>query len=250
MKQLIRIVSVFSFIAPMSLAAAALDTSNIDTRTTTNDLHFSDLTFSNASNNRSDLLNFHGTVGDSGTFGIVGFQPDRTISTASGAGIAVSNLQPANSAGTVFYTATIIGTTDLTLRQSWVNIGTLTVGTTPTGLHYLDFFGRNAGFLRAGGVFDYSVSIPGNWSSFGTSTGQVDFLGINPDFKITKNFIYDPSIDRTFIEAVNTNYNINNARSDLHFVLFGQPVPEPSTTVMLALGLAGLFVFDKARRLL
>ncbi len=46
--------------------SAALTNSKIDTCTTTNELTFSDLAFDSLNKQRTDLMPFHGAVGDSG----------------------------------------------------------------------------------------------------------------------------------------------------------------------------------------
>ena len=225
---------------------ATLSSSNIDTRTTLYEMVFADQTFAGAFNQRSDLLQFNGDIGDSGIFSVTGFAPGATISVLPGAGMAITDLQPANASGVIFYTATVVGTSDLTLTQSWVNRGTLTTGVTSGGLHYLDFFARNSGFLRTGGVFDFSVSIPGNWSTFGTSSGQVELLGVNSEFSITQSFIYDAVSNRTMFQAVDSNYT--QVTSDVHFVLYGQAVPEPASAAMLVVGAALIGLRHRSRQ--
>jgi hypothetical protein len=234
--------------ATLAAHGAALSENNIDLRTTHYDMVFDDLTFANAFNHRSDLLQFHGSVGDTGSFGVVGFSAGDTISVTPGAGMSVSNLQPANGSGVVVYTASIIGTTALDLTQSWINTGTLTHGVTAGGLNYLDFFSKNSGFLRTGGLFDFFVSIPGNWSTFGTSTGQVEFLGLNPHFTISQDFVYDAASDQTTFEAIDTNYVQDS--TNVHFILYGQAlaVPEPTSAALLSMGVLALALGQRVRR--
>ena len=232
--------------ASLGATGATLSDSNINRRTTLYVMNFSDLTFAGAFNQRSDALQFNGAVGDSGTFGVVGFPPGATISVVPDFGMTVSNIQPANSAGVVFYTTSIVGTSNLNVTQSWINTGTLTTGATAGGLRYLDFFARNSGFLRIGGTFDFNVTIPGNWSSIGTSTGQVQLLGVNPQFSVTQTFVYDTNTNRTTFQAINSNYQ--QSTSDIHFVLYGAPVPEPASVAMLSLGLITLLLKHRLRR--
>jgi hypothetical protein len=121
--------------ASIASQAAPLTTNNIDERDTLYALSFSDLTFAGALANRSDLLNFHGSVGDSGGFGISGFPPGYAgVSIVPGAGMTVTNQLPASSGGVVSYTAGIIGTSDLTVTQSWINHASVTTGITADGL--------------------------------------------------------------------------------------------------------------------
>jgi hypothetical protein len=232
----------------LNTGAATLTDNNINVRATTYDMSFADLTFSGAFNLRADRLSFSGAVGDSGTFGVVGFPPGFTISVDAGSGMAITNLLPANASGVIFYTATITGATDQTLVQSWNNRSTLTRGVTPGGLYFLEFFGRNSGFLRSGGTFDYAISIPGSWSTLGTSTGQVEFLGINSNFSITQNFVYDSVSGRTVFQAVNSAYNPALTGPDVHFILYGQPVPEPAQLLMFVVGVPALLLYRSRRR--
>lgn len=247
MRPLSRSFAALSLAVCMGAGAAPLNNNSIDVRTTTFDMSFADLTFAGAFNYRADQLTFRGTVGDSGTFGVNGLAPGSSISVIPGSGMNVTNLQPASASGVVFYTVSITGTTDLTITQSWITTRTINSGITSAGQYYIDFFGRNSGFLRAGGIFDYSISIPGDWSSSGASSGQVQFLGINSDFSVAKNFVFDATTGRTTLEAINSDYNPTAVGPDIHFVLYGQPVPEPTSAMMLSLGLAVL-LFKRPRR--
>lgn len=248
MRYLSRCFATVALFSCLSTEAATLNDNNIDVRTTTYDMSFSDLTFAGAFNLRADRLSFSGSVGDSGTFGIAGFPPGSTVSVVPGSGMSITSLLPANAGGVIFYTAAITGTTDQTLVQSWINRGTLTRGITPSGLNFLEFFGRNTGFLRAGGTFDYAISIPGNWSVLGTSTGQVEFLGISSSFSIAQNFVFDPTTGRTTFQALNSSYNPTSVGPDIRFVLYGQPVPEPAQLLMFLLGLPALALYRSCSR--
>jgi hypothetical protein len=234
-------------------AAAPLSNANIQQRTTTNAITFADLSFTGASAARSDRMDVIAGVGDSGVFTVTGFRPGFSIAVTSGAGIAITNLQPADAGGVVRYTTTVVGPLDQNFTQSWTigasttGSGTLTLGVSPGGLHYLEFFGRNQGFLPQGGTFDYSVSMPGDWSQAGTATGQAQFLGVNPSFTVTDSFTYDPNTHTTTLRILNTNYNLAQPSTDLHFILWGQPVPEAPTAALLASGLALLGWLSRRR---
>ena len=186
MNLLPRLVAVSLLAASLGAHATPLTNANIDDRTTHYDMVFSGLSFAGAYDQRSDLLQFHGAVGDSGIFDVTGVPPVSTFLVQPGAGMSASNLQTANANGDVFYTATVVGTTDVNLTQLWVNSKQLTSGITADGLYYLDFSAKNFGSLRTGGSFDFFVSIPGNWSTFGSALGQVQFLGINPEFTVVR----------------------------------------------------------------
>ncbi|MET0384098.1 MAG: hypothetical protein ABW032_11810 [Burkholderiaceae bacterium] len=234
-------------VAAAAAHSAALTNANIDLRETLYQMSFADLTFAGARNDRSDVLHFHGGVGDSGTFGITGFPPGFAgVSVEPASGMSVSGLQPADASGVVRYTAAIVGPSAQTLRQSWINNGLLTSGVTAGGLRFLEFNSKNIGFLRPGGEFDFTVTIPGDWSTFGTATGDVEFLGINPDFSITRNFIYDAASDTTTFAAVDSNYRLN--ATDVDFVLYGAPVPEPQARAAMLVGLLPMLGFAHRRR--
>jgi hypothetical protein len=199
-------------ILSLGTAAAPLTNSNIDVRTTEHRLSFNDLAFSNVTDFASTLLQFHGAIGDSGTFGVDGFAPGETISVTSGSGIAITGLTSANASGVAFYTATIVGATNLTVTQSWTNLpGLPGQGFTLTpnviaGLNALEFRSGNSGFLRVGGVFHFLVTMPGNWSALGVGTGQSQLLGINPQFATASNFVFNATTNRTTFEAVSSSW--------------------------------------------
>lgn len=227
-------------------AAAPLSNANIYQRTTTHTISFADMSFAGASAARADRMDVAADVGDSGVFSVTGFRPGFAISVSAGAGVDISNLMPADAAGVVRYTTTIAGAQDQNFTQSWTitasttGTGTLTLGISDGGLQYLEFFGRNQGFLSQGGRFDYSVSMPGDWSRPGTESGQVQFLGVNPGFTITQDFEYDALTDLTTVRIVNGSYDYARPSTDLHFILWGQPVPEVPTLALLGVGLVVL----------
>jgi hypothetical protein len=232
-------------------AAATLTNSNIDVRTTEHRLSFSDLAFSGVSDFASTLLQFHGAIGDSGTFGVDGFAPGQTISVTPGSGIAITGLTPANASGVVFYTATIVGTTNLTITQSWTNLpglpgqGFTLTPNVANGLNTLEFRSGNSGFLRVGGLFDFLVTMPGNWSVPGIGTGQSQLLGVNSQFAISNNFTFNATTNRTTFEAVSSSYPAGNPGVNLSFVLHGSPVPENGTALTLLGGLALLSILPR-----
>lgn len=242
-----------ALLAPALAGAAVLSNQNIDVRTTTNEIRFGDLSFAGAFYDRQDVLDLTANVGDSGVFSFGTFTPGFTIAVGSGAGIAISNVLPADASGFVSYTATVVGLNDQTITQSWVTRastsgnGPLTRGVAPNGLQFLEFFGRNSGFLRPGGVFDYSVSMPGDWSRQGTASGEVQFIGLNPTFTIVQAFVFDPATNTTTLQIRNSAYDYAQPLTNLHFILWGQPVPEATTVSMLLAGLAALALLAPRR---
>lgn len=246
-----RVVAALVLGLPVVAMSASLTNSNIDTRTTTNVLSFSDLAFDNLSKERSDLLRFHGPVGAAGKFTIDGpFGPGVVVSVAPGSGMSVSGQSRDPSTGSISYEATVTGATDLSIDQSWTvrTSSSMTTGVSSNGLHYLEFTGDNHGFLKAGGVFDYSVTLPGNWSKQGTSTGDSELVAVNPEFTVTKDFVFDAASDTTTLEVLDTNYDLSHPDVGLDFVVFGSPVSEPLPPALLLAGLGALGWMGKRRQ--
>ena len=240
--QLSKILAAMAAALPAVAMSASLTNSNIDTRTTTNLLSFSDLAFDNVSKLRTDTLRFHGSVGDAGKFTIDGpFGPTVVVSVVAGAGMSVAN-ETLDPTGSVSYRAAITGTANQSITQSWTvhTSPSLSVGVSGNGLHTLEFVGANNGFLKSGGVFDYAVTLPGNWSTQGTATGDFELLGLNPEFSITKDFTFDPASNTTTLEVLDTHYDLKHPNVGLDFVVFGSPVSEPLTPALLLSGLGAL----------
>jgi len=231
--------------------SATLTNSNIDTRTTTNLLSFSDLAFDDLDKLRTDVLRFHGAVGDAGKFTISGpFGPGVVVSLVPSSGMSVSGEARDPVTGAVSYQAAITGRTNLSITQSW-NVTTsssMMTGISGNGLHYLEFVGHNVGFLKTGGVFDYSVTLPGNWSTHGTATGDSELLGVNPEFTVAKDFVFDPTRNTTTLDVINTKYDPSHPDVALDFIIFGSPVSEPLSPALLLAGLGALGWVGRRRR--
>jgi hypothetical protein len=216
---------------PVMAMSASLTNSNIDSRTTTNLLSFSDLAFDHLAKERTDLLQFHGSVGDAGKFTIDGpFGPSVAVSVTPGSGMSISNEAFDPITGSVSYRAAVTGKSGLTVTQSWIvhTSSSMKTGVAGNGLHYLEFIGSNTGFLKAGGAFDYAVTLPGDWSTQGTATGDSELLGLNPEFTVTKDFVFDASTDTTTLEVFNAHYDLSQPNVGLDFIVYGTPaVSEP-----------------------
>ena len=252
--RLTRIVAACLVALPVLAMSATLDNSNIDTRTTTNVLTFSDLAFDNLDQQRADFLRFHGSIGDSGLFSYTGyFGPTVVVSVVPGSGMSVSNQARDPSTGHVSYTAAITGTTGLTIRQSWdmTTNSPMVKGVSSDGLATLEFIGANGGFLKTGGVFDYSVTLPGDWSAHGTDTGDSQILGLASGFTFTKDFVFDAATNTTTVEVLDTDYGSGNPFVNLDFILYGsaiQAVSEPMSPALMLGGLAVLACISRRRR--
>jgi hypothetical protein len=241
--QLTAIVAALALGVPALASGATLTNSNIDSRTTTNVLSFSDLAFDHLDKQRADVMRFHGSVGDAGNFTIDGpFAPSVAVSVTPGSGMSISNQAWVPATQSISYRAAITKTTGLTVTQSWsvTRSSSMTTGIAGNGLHYLEFTGNNNGFLKAGGVFDFSVTLPGDWSTTGTSTGDSELLALNPEFKVTKDFVFDPANDTTTLEVLNTSYDLSHPNVGLDFIVFGSPVSEPLPSALMLAGLGAL----------
>ena len=254
--RLTKVMSVLAMAALPALAmSASLTNSNIDARTTTNVLSFSDLSFDDLSKLRTDQLQFHGAVGDAGKFTIDGpFGAHVVVSVNPGQGMAVSNQAFDPATGSVSYRAAITGTANQTITQSWTvtTSSSLQKGITADGLHYLEFVGNNDGFLKVGGTFDYLVTMPGDWSHEGTATGDSELVGLNSDFTVKKDFVFDAATDTTTLEVLDTRYAVGKPGVGLDFRLFGastvSAVSEPMAPAMMLAGLAALGLASRRRR--
>lgn len=249
--QLTRIAAALLAGLPMLAMSASLTNDNIDTRSTANVLSFSDLSFDDLSKLRTDTLQFHGAVGDAGKFTIDGpFGPHVSVTVAPGSGMSVSNQSYDAATGSVSYRAAITGSAGQTITQSWTvtSSSSMQTGVAANGLHYLEFVGNNVGFLKPGGLFDYSVTLPGDWSRNGTATGDSELLGLNAEFTVTKDFVFDAASDTTTLDVRSTNYDVSHPAVGLDFRLFGvSAVGEPATPALLLAGL-GLMGFTIRRR--
>jgi hypothetical protein len=241
---LTRLATAFALGLPVVAMAATLTNSNIDTRTTTNVLSFSDLSFDDLSKLRTDQLQFHGAVGDSGKFTIDGpFGPAVAVSVVPGSGMGASIPVRDPVTGSFSYRAAVTGSTNQTITQSWriASSTSMPIGVSSNGLRTLEFIGNNTGFLKAGGIFDYSVTLPGNWSVHGTATGDSELLALNPEFTVTKDFLFDPLSNTTTLEVLDTHYDLIHPNVGLDFIVFGSAVASPvSEPLPSALQLAGL----------
>ena len=237
---------------PAMAMSASLTNSNIDSRTTTNLLSFSDLAFDHLAKERTDLLQFHGSVGDAGKFTIDGpFGPSVAVSVTPGSGMSISNEAFDPATGSVSYRAAVTGKSGLTVTQSWIvhTSSSMKTGVAGNGLHYLEFIGSNTGFLKAGGAFDYAVTLPGDWSTQGTATGDSELLGLNPEFTVTRDFVFDASTDTTTLEVFNAHYDLSQPNVGLDFIVYGTPaVSEPLPSALLLAGLGALGWASRRRR--
>jgi hypothetical protein len=111
--------------------------------------------------------------------------------------------------------------------ESWI---TRSTGPTGATLEFLGGGQQSEQHGTAGIPFTVSVALPGDWSSFGTHPGQLEFIGIDTAWIIEEMFVYSPDSNSTHFRAVNPSYE-PYALANLNFVLHG--VPEPGTGLLL-----------------
>lgn len=96
-----------------------------------------------------------------------------------------------------------------------------------------DFNGVAVGFNTH--VSTVTAILPGDWSQAGTASGDHQFLGVNPAFTLTEDFVYDPGRNITVVQAIDPTY-VSGQQINLEFNLFGGAIPEPATWALAVLG--------------
>jgi hypothetical protein len=226
-----------------STGAAVLSNSNIDTRTTTRQISFTDLTFSDAKDAVLTSMQMHGNIGDTGVFSWSNIGGPSNFSL-TGSGVSFSNVISPIPSGSGQFTATLDASTGQSMAYAWDYpvatplqgfVFSSIVRSSSLGYHTLEFRGGGNGFLKSGGTFIIDVFLPGDWSSQGTGTGQVEYVGIGGSgFSIQSNFVFDPVLNRTHFGAINTNYIQPASNINLDFILHGAAVPEPNGVLLLS----------------
>ncbi len=61
------------------------------------------------------------------------------------------------------------------------------------GLTHLQVESGSGAIVEAGGPFTWTLTIPGDWSRHGTGPGQSEIVGIDGDWIVTQDFVFDGS---------------------------------------------------------
>jgi hypothetical protein len=252
-------VSVVAVALPMCAGAALAATIIVNQRTSEETLSFSDTsTFSDAAVAGHSAFSISGNTGDTLSLGFTVPHGSTGFSATASSDFSVSS--PVFTAGvpndTQAFTVVALNTpsagTLTVLDNLAVNVApagadvTLQTGTAG-GYHFLDGTYDPTAGQTSGHPFVYSLLIPGNYSTVGTSTGDHKLLSINAAWNISQNFVFDGT--NTVFTASIDNYNPAADRIGLEYQIYGSPVvPLPATVWLLASGVAGLGALVRRRR--
>jgi hypothetical protein len=101
---------------------------------------------------------------------------------------------------------------------------------------------------QAGGVFDDSVTLPGNWLTHGPATGDSELLGLIPDFTVAQDFVFDPRSNTTTLEVLDSHSDLSHPNVNLDFIVFASPVSEPLPSARMLTGLGAMGWMSRRRR--
>jgi len=236
-----RIALLASIAASALYATEALSDQLLINRTTDGTLSWSGSTFSGAQMDYAASLAF----ADGTAFGPIStsinlFPSNSGFSLFNTGGMTFTQTGPASggvvpaeysgngTAGTIGWTYTTFadttGTNPLTLGSSG---GLATLNFNDGGFENLPSGVTSIGYF----VFAY---LPGNWTTIGTSTGDIEINGVASGFSVTPSF--NAGLDRTTIEAFDPDYTGGSV--GLNFTLYGGALAVPGPTV--GAGLPGM----------
>ncbi|MDX2231792.1 MAG: PEP-CTERM sorting domain-containing protein [Leptolyngbyaceae cyanobacterium bins.349] len=233
-------------VATFGVDVAPAPAFNLISSTADFNITFTDPTFADANIAYTQFGGLQGLPGDSLDFRVRLLPSAQNYAFAANGNITS---QLVAQVGTV-YTYNLVSTGGLSEYQYRYDIP---IATTP-GLRFLEDnrwkleFALNpvaSDFAFQNTIFNLSVLISGNWSTLGTNPGQVEFLGINPNYAIANFFVYNPQTDQTLFSINSSNWDGTSA--NVGFILNGPSddataVPEPATLIGVALAGAGLSV--------
>jgi hypothetical protein len=210
------------------------------------------------------------SFGNASAFYSVGFDLTATNQGDSGTGdFAVksgySNFQVANTGGAVttidpttgvglisFPTSNLSGTTTFSYDTGATGFGSSFLQqSSANDLSTLEFSGGGFGIVEAGTSFNLHMTIDGNWTNMGTSSGDLQLLGYNPEWT-APTFTYLGG--QTIVNMYNGDFDGSSTSGpSLDFKLYGAPVPTPTPAVWLGFSFGivalGLPRLRKAKRL-
>jgi hypothetical protein len=216
------------------------------------------VTFDNPNNftNASGFYGFSVAYPDQTPFtgSVFGFQPlsnATNITFQSGPG-GVTVTPPAPPYSPPLVNVTIddptgtAGSWSATYNTAATASGPLLSYSTLGGLNVLNFDG--GGSLSSNGAGTYNgigffvfAHLQGNWTTLGTATGDLDYLGANTGFDLSS-LTYDSGTNTTTLEVINNDYS-DGELANVDFDLVGGPtsaVPEPAVWAMLIAGFFGV----------
>jgi hypothetical protein len=238
----------------------------VSQRDSTETLSFADTSaFSDASQHTTTALTLWGNAGDTRYFGYTIPHGETNFQvTSSSADFSVSPLAftAGNPNDTQAFTITALNAPSsglVTVNQDLAAnvapagaINSLSSGVSG-GYNYLDEIYNPTANQVAGGTFNFTAIINGNYSASGTTTGSHQLIGINSFWTIGQNFTFDGT--NTIFTASISNYDPAANQINLEYKIFGAStamtaVPVPAAVWLFGSALASFVGFNRRKHML
>jgi hypothetical protein len=234
-------------VAGLSLLCAAPQSARADivltSRTSNYDITFSNNAFANTNVNYSILDNFTGNNGDSVNYTLTTKSLAQNIAVTSSGGVTLSNVNIGVPSTTYTVDMGSSGTGSVsssysvgagTSSTSWVTQGV------SNGLNTLTYQGDGSENNFDGFPFTVSFALAGNWTTQGTSSGDIELFNsqLNPGWSQTQ-LSYNSGTNTTTLVYSTSSTQSTGDNGNIEFILYGSPVtttPEPASMVMAASG--------------